>query len=545
MDGRPPRSEQLTETTGSPDGGPGAGPAGPEVPLDPGRQRAVLLILAAAALMVNYVETMIIPGLQASFIPFFDNAPLSVATWILSAYLVVGTALTPLAGKLGDIYGKKRVLVAILAVYFVAVSVAGFTPNLGDAVGMTRGNEIYLLIGVRAVQGVGLAIFPLAFALIGEEFPKERIAGAQGIVAAMFGVGAAVGLLGGAWITQNYGWQLTYHTVIPVALVVLVLAWTLLRESRNRFDQPVDAPGATFLALSLVFFLVGLTEGPTWGWGSLVAYSIAGLPLGTPELFLLAALFLAAFLLWERRARRPIVDFAKLRERSILAANLSGVLAGTAMFLLFVGLVARVEASPPVGLGKDALAFGLYAFPAALSILLVAPVVGRSISRFGPRFAMVLGSVLVLMGGLLLTFFNTTVPELILGPIPTFAGVVTLFIAMTNLVVVSSRPQEVGVQTGMNATFRSLGTAVGPIVASTILASLLATYTVTVRGLPVLSFQAPSNGAFQLVFGLIAILGTLSLVCSLFIRNFRVGRRSPVPSVPVPGGAPAPGEAVR
>jgi hypothetical protein len=97
----------------------------------------------------------------------------------------------------------------------------------------------------------------------------------------------------------------------------------------------------------------------------------------------------------------------------------------------------------------------------------------------------------------------------------------------------------------MNATFRSLGTAVGPIVASTILASLLATYTVTVRGLPVLSFQAPSNGAFQLVFGLIAILGALSLVCSLFIRNFRVGRRSPAPSVPVPGGAFAPGEAGR
>ena len=508
-------------------------PGTPEIPLDPGRQRAVLIILASASLMVNYVETMIIPGLQASFIPFFDNAPLSVATWILSAYLVVGTALTPLAGKLGDIYGKKRVLVGILAVYLVAVSLAGFTPNLGDALGMTRGSEIYLLIGVRAVQGVGLAIFPLAFALIGEEFPKERIAGAQGIVAAMFGVGASVGLLGGAWITQNYGWQLTYHTVTPVALVVLVLAWALLRESRNRFEQPVDAPGAAFLALALVFFLVGLTEGPTWGWGALHAYSLLGLSLGTPQLFVLAAVFLVAFLLWERRAPRPIVDFAKLKERGILAANLSGVLAGTAMFLLFVGLVARVEAASPVGLGKDALAFGLYAFPSALSILFVAPVVGRSITRFGPKFAMVLGSVLLLIGGLFLSFFNTTVLELVLGPIPTFAGVVTLFIAMTNLVVVSSRPQEVGVQTGMNATFRSLGTAVGPIVASTILASLLATYTVTAHGLPVLSFQGPSPGAFQLVFALMAVLGALSLLFSLFIRSVPVYRETP--GVPGPG----------
>ena len=164
-------------------GGNGAGAR-----LDPARARAVLIILAAAALMVTYVETMIIPGLTR-FQTFYDNAPLSSVTWILSAYLLVGVAFTPIAGKLGDIYGKKRVLVAILSVYFVAVTLAGFSPNIGDAIGMTRPNELYLLIGIRAVQGIGMAMFPLAFALIGEEFPQQRVADAQGIVSAMFAPG--------------------------------------------------------------------------------------------------------------------------------------------------------------------------------------------------------------------------------------------------------------------------------------------------------------------------------------------------------------------
>src|ERR1700691_344429 len=142
--------------------------------LDPSRQRGVLIILSAAALMVTYVETMIIPGLH-NFVTFYDNAPLSTVTWILSSYLLVGVAFTPIAGKLGDIYGKKRVLVAILAVYFVAVTFAGFSPNLGAAVGLSRQIQLYLLIGIRGVQGVGMAMFPLAFALIGEEFARDKV----------------------------------------------------------------------------------------------------------------------------------------------------------------------------------------------------------------------------------------------------------------------------------------------------------------------------------------------------------------------------------
>ncbi len=479
---------------------------------DASRQRAVLVILSVAALMVTYVETMIIPGLP-NFESFFSQ-PLGQIAWILAAYLLVGTAFTPIAGKLGDIYGKKRVLVAILAVYFVAVTLAGFTPNIGTFLGVSRPNQLYLLIAVRAIQGVGMGIFPIAFALIGEEFPRERVATAQGIVAAMFSVGASIGLFGGAAITQAYGWQLTYHTVIPVAAGVLVLTILLLHESRVRNPVRVDVPGATFMALTITFFLLALTQGPYWGWTDWSAYRLAGIPLGVPTFFVLAGIFLLAFIGWELRAAQPIIAFAKLAERNIALSNAAGFLAGTAMFLMFVGLVARAEIPSPGGVGLTYFQFGVLSLPTTGTTAVIAPIVGRSIGRRGPKFPMMLGALLMVIGGSFLAVYNTTIPELIVGPIPIMAGIIMIYIAMINVVVTSSHPKEVGIQTGMNQTFRNLGTAIGPVIASTILTSVTASYDFG-------HLILPSSTAYEIVFGLVAGFGFGAVILVSFLRNYR------------------------
>ncbi len=520
-----------------------AAPGAPP-PLDRSRTRAILLILSAAALMVTYVETMIIPGL-VRFHTFYDNAPYASVAWILSAYLLVGVAFTPIAGKLGDIYGKKRVLVAILAVYLVAVTCAGFSPNIGDAVGMDRSQELYLLIAIRGVQGVGMAMFPLAFAMIGEEFPRSEVAQAQGIVSAMFSAGASIGLFGGAWITQTFGWQLTYHTVIPVALIVLVMTILYLQESRVRLDQPVDVPGSILLGLTLSFFLLGLTEGPTWGWTNLSGVHLAGVAFGVPEFFLLALVAFAAFILWENRTKLPVVDFSKLAERNILLSNLVGLFAGIAMFLLFVGIVERAELPAPSGLGKTPLDFGFYSLPTTITNMIVAPFVGRWVGRAGPKYPMMAGSLLVVLGGLLLVAGSGEVVELIVFTIPVMTGIIVIFIAMINLVVVSSRPAETGIQTGMNLTFRNLGTSIGPVAGATILASVLTTFRTSVS-LPggttvLLTYQAPGTSAFQTIFGLIAVFGAFSVLLTLPIRNFRIladGRRVADAERAPPGAAP-------
>ena len=145
----------------------------------PAAARNMLIILAGMALMVTYVETMVLPAFQ-NFVVFFQFPPNSTVVWILSAYLLVGAVATPVFGKLGDIYGKKQMLMVVMGIYAVAVSIAGFTPNIGDALGVSRPNQIYLLIGARAFQGIGMGMFPLAFAMIPEVFPAAKWAGPRG-----------------------------------------------------------------------------------------------------------------------------------------------------------------------------------------------------------------------------------------------------------------------------------------------------------------------------------------------------------------------------
>lgn len=213
-------------------------------PYDPRAARAVIIVLAVMALMVTYVETMVLPAFKA-FITFFDNAPTTTVVWIVSAYLLIGTVATPIFGKLGDKYGKKRMLVFVMGLYAVVVSIAGFTPDIGSALGVSRANQIYLLIGVRAIQGLGMGMFPLAFAMLPEVFPAARVGQAQGVIGGMFASGAALGLVGGGYIAYNFGWQLTYHTVTPIAILLVILAYVVLRESPNLSPKPIDIPAAS------------------------------------------------------------------------------------------------------------------------------------------------------------------------------------------------------------------------------------------------------------------------------------------------------------
>ncbi|EQD26019.1 major facilitator transporter, partial [mine drainage metagenome] len=306
---------------------------------NPRAATVVLVIIAGMALMVTYVETMVLPAFS-TFQAFFElpaaSQSTATITWIVSAYLLVGTIATPIFGRLGDIYGKKRMLLVAMSIYAAAVTVAGFTPNIGSALGVSTPNQIYLLIGVRAIQGIGMGMFPLGFAMLPEVFPAARVGESQGIVSAMFAAGAALGLVGGGWISQSYGWQVTYHTVIPVAIILVVAAALLLRESPTLVKESVDIPGVSSLGLGLAMLLLGITEGADWGWTNFNGASLGPLPWGAPEFFILAAVGFAFFVWWEDRAKEPVVRLASLKIRNILVSNVNGLLVGVAMFLMFV-----------------------------------------------------------------------------------------------------------------------------------------------------------------------------------------------------------------
>jgi len=490
----------------------------------------VLLILAGMAIMVTYVETMVLPAFS-NFESFFHVTVASTIAWILSAYLLVGVVVTPIFGKLGDIYGKKRVLLVAMGVYTVAVSVAGFTPQIGAAMGLNRPDQIYVLISVRAVQGVGMAMFPLGFAMLPEIFPPARVGQAQGLLSGMFATGAAAGLVGGGWIAQTYGWQLTYHTVIPIAVLVFILAAVLVRESAIRLARKIDLPGVVSLGVGLTFLMLGITEGAYWGWTSLSAVSFAGVPWGVPEFFLLAAVAFVFFLYWEPRAPSPVVSFQSLKERNIWISNVNGVFVGMTMFLLFTVLIILGEYPSP-GFGLTELNAALVFIPAVLSMMVTGPFLGRSISRFGPKPVMILGFILITVGALGLAAFNRTVLDVAVLAVPVMVGNVAVLIAMTNVIVLSVDPRTMGVQTGMNQTFRNLGSAIGPVLVTSILASYAFT-----EGFPGFSIQNYHVSGYQVVFGLVAGIGVVCALISFGLRNYRFHADGTRLGAPVPRGA--------
>jgi MFS family permease len=479
-------------------------------PYSPRAALSVLAVLAGMAVTVTYVETMVLPAFK-QFVTFFGDAPATTVAWILSAYLLVGTVATPIFGKLGDKYGKKRMLLLVMGVYAVAVAIAGFTPDIGAALSVSRPNQIFLLIAVRALQGVGMAMFPLAFAMIPETFPAQRVGAAQGAVSAMFATGAAIGLALGGWVAQTFGWQFTYHTVIPVAILLVVLAVLLLNESPHRHPNPIDIPGITALGIALAMLLLGITEGTSWGWGKFNAVSFGGLPWGVPEFFLASLAAFVFFMLWEPRSPHPVVSFAALRERNILVSNVNGLLVGMTMFLTFVSMTLLAEYPFAPGFGLSEERFGLLAVWSAVGMLVFGPLLGYASSRVGPKPVMLLGFALSAAGAALLAEFHATVLELTLFPIPILVGAVGVMIAMTNVIVLTADRRELGIQTGVNQTFRNLGSAIGPVLATTVVASFVS------------SFGLYTNAGFRWLFVITAAVSIAGFLFALALRNFRFG----------------------
>ena len=514
---------------------PTAAPVPEHASISSSRAAAILGVLASAALLVNYVETMLVPALPR-LVTFFDGVPYTTIAWVVSLYLLVGVCTTPLFAKLGDLIGKKRVLVAILGVYAIAVALAPFTPNLAAALGFSRASAVYLLIAVRGLQGVGLAMFPLALALVGEDLPPERVGPAQGIVAAMFAVGASAGLFGGAWLIQNFGWQFAYETVIGPAVLVLALAIRTLPESRHLLPARLDLPGAGLLGAALATFLLGLTLGPRWGWTRWAGAFGGRVPFGTPELLVASGLLAVGFVLWERRAAEPMLDLRRFAERNVGLSYLGALLVGTSLFTTFVGLTVLVEL-PVVGLGLSIFQFGELSLPTTFAMMAAAPLVGRGISRYGPRPMVVLGSAVSAVGFLLLFVNHGNFLAIALEAMPTFAGMVAVLVSVTNVIVLSARRGETGIQTGMTEMFQDLGASIGPVLVSAILATLTTTRLVLLPtpGGPVPTTATfPSPAGFTWIF---ALGGLMALACGaigLALRNYRF----PVAEATVPAPGP-------
>jgi MFS family permease len=472
---------------------PPASSAVPEQPTTgPVMSHGVLVLLVSTALLVSFSESMLIPALptiQAQY-----GASASAVSWVPAIYLLVGAVSVPLMGKLGDTRGKKRMLIFVMIAYSAAVILDGFSWDL------------YSLLAFRAVQGLGLAMFPLAIALVSDELAPQRVPVAVGMITAMNGVGAAIGLVLGAAITEHFGWQTNYHLLAPFAVGLTVALFFLAKESTRLAKERIDYVGISLLGLTVTLFLVAISEGGSLGWTS----------VATLALFGLGVLFAVVLVVVERRVAEPLIAVKAPEIGDLMKVDFAMLLAGASMFMAFY-LAIYFAQEPGVGLGRNVEQAGLILTPAAVGMLLFAPLGARIAQRTGPKLVALVGALLTMVGFTSFFFLYHTGAELAVAAVVVMAGVSFMLTSLAVSILLLAPPEKVGTEVGLNTSFRTIGQAVGVAVAGAFLASFVIPGTVL-----------PSDTAYEYTAIAGIVLGGVAVGIIALLPHLRL--KGPVPA---------------
>ncbi|HET7172473.1 MAG TPA: MFS transporter [Gaiellales bacterium] len=414
-------------------------------------------LLAVAAVAYALLQSLVAPALLT--IQHDLRTTTAGAAWILTAYLLSASVVTPIAGRLGDMFGKKRALVVVLLVLAAGTVIAGLATSIG------------VMIAGRVIQGAGGAVFPLSFAIIRDEFPRQRIPHGIALISAIMGIGGGLGIVLAGPIVQH----LSYHWLFWFPLLAVLVATAgivaYVPESPIRTPGRVDPLGAALLSGWLVALLVPISEGPTWGW-------LSGRTIG---LFAIAAVVFPAWVWAESRSAAPLVDMRMLRLRPVWTTNLAALVIGFGMFASFVLVPEFVElpTSTGFGFGASVTEAGIFMVPATVGMLLVGPVSGRLSTTVGSKVPLVLGAVVSCVAFVLLAGAHGSSWEIYVAMLVMGVGIGFAFGSMANLIIESVPAHQTGVATGMNTIVRSIGGAIGSQVSAGIV-----TATVASDGLP-------------------------------------------------------------
>ncbi len=408
----------------------------------------ILIILASMAMMVMFIEIMLVPALGIIAQEFEDSS--NWISWVLAVYLLVGAVATPIIGRLGDIYGKKRILIISMSIYIMALIGCSISWNLSS------------LIAFRAVQGIGMGMFPLAFGIVRDTFPTRQIPMAMGIISAMFSVGVSIGLLGGGYIVSALSWRDSFYIVAPLFAILAFASYRLIEDAHQERGGSIDLLGAFFLGLAIFSFLLALTEGESWGWYS-------GMTLGLLGVSLLSML---DFIVWERQSKDPIVRLSLLRNRTLLGTNIAALFVGLSMFLMFQTLPFFLRVPEQFGgLGlSDAFTVGLYMFPSAASQLIFAPLAGRLGRRIGHTNVLIIGLAVEALSFGILILLHGSALEIGISMVVAGLGMGFSMVALINIVALAAPKREFGIASGMNTLFRVIGGSIGPVLGAAIIA---------------------------------------------------------------------------
>ena len=461
-------------------------------------------ILSSTLLVVFFSETMLLPAIPEIMQDF--SISYGTAAWIFSSYLIVAAVMTPIAGKMSDLYGKKKVLLVLLTMYAAGIAAGGFADNIS------------FLLASRIIQGVGLAAVPAAFSLLRDTFPPAKLAIAVGVFGSMYSAGSVVGLLAGGTIIQSFGWHSTFFSIVPFAAAVTFMIAKFVKENKGqlmapvntqenrdkkRAAPPIDLKGALALSATIIAFLMALTLAET-------GINSETLPqIGVA--FVVSVISLAVFVIIERRIALPLVDLRLLKDKILLPSYIILMATGITMFMAYPTIVQLVRSPMPLGFGGDAVDAANVQLPFMIMFLVFASVTPLIINRIGKLNPIIIGTLVSLIGSLGLLMFHSTEIAVSTNLAIIASGLSMTITATWNIVVSSSPKSFIGISVGVGALLLFIGMAIGPALAGVYMESHE-----TIKGV---QGSYPSLDSYNLVYITSTLLSAVSLVFALMLRR--------------------------
>ncbi|WP_063727765.1 MFS transporter [Streptomyces sp. RTd22] len=471
-----------------------AAPVGASLP-----QREVgggfVAVLAFCGIAVSVMQTLVVP--LVSELPQLLHTTSSNASWVVTSTLLAGAVSTPVMGRLGDMFGKRRMLMVALTLLVVGSLTCAVT------------SELVVMVVGRAIQGGAMGAVPLGISIMRDELPPQKLGSAMALMSSSLGIGGALGLPAAAFVAQHTSWHVLFYGAAGLGAISIALVLAVVPESAVRTPSRFDLLGTIGLTAGLVCLLLPITKGGDWGWAS-------GTTLG---LFGAAAVILLLWGLFELRTAEPLVDLRTTARRQVLLTNLASIMVGFsfyAMSLILPQLLQLPEATG-YGLGQSMVMAGLYFAPMGVAMMLVSPLSARINAARGPKVSLISGIIVIgatYGAGLVMIdhIWQIVVLSTALG-----VGIGIAYSAMPTLIVSAVPARETGAANGLNTLMRSIGMSTS----SAVVGVILARQTTDFGGVAL-----PSKDGFQMSFMVACAASVVGLVIAFCLP----GRRR------VPGG---------
>ncbi len=492
----------------------------------------LLIILSCIAVVIEYAETMLFPAIPDIIKDF--NINYNESSWILSGYLITAAVMAPIAGKLSDEYGKKKVLIIIMSIFIISIVTAGFSMSAT------------FLIASRFVQGTGLSMFIISLSILQSEVPKEKYALANGILASLYFSGSSLGLIVGGGIIHFTNWKITFFSLIPILLIlyIIIIKFLKVKDDKQEFgefklnDSPLhnnsensfnnkeyntpsqspkriyfDIKGALTLALSITFVLLALSF--------LQVFESIGSSIGSSNIIIflillsLSAVSTVVFIKFEKNSMHPLLDLKFISNGKILPVLIIFFIMGFTMFMIYQTVPILVKEQKPIGFGANTLTSSIVLLPFTIIFLVFSPLVSKIILKFGNIIPVIVASIISFIGFLSLFLFHTNEVQVGINLAIISIGLSLINTIAMNIILLLTPKHIVGIVVGIVQVFTFTGMAIGPVISGLYMQNYQTN--IIINNLKIESI--PSSQAYELIFLTAAITSFIFIVMTLFFKK--------------------------